>query len=250
MKQFAFTKGRVIGFICCALLPLTAMVFGVLLLVKDVLLNVGIAVVYFLIPLLVAGLLAWCIFSDRKTWKKFVLSGVILVLFLITFFFSSPIVGWTQLKCYEGDEAVQQYSTSESESKLMPELSELGDPEKIEYYNLFSAFLIFAYETDGLICTYTQEEYAIQKARLDTTYNFQTEKTADNILPAVEIDGYQFRLLSNNEYDLYYPKEVVLVGYSDDANEIVYLEFYDLDLDYITSLEEFIADECGWKYIR
>lgn len=250
MKQFAFTKGRVIGFICCALLPLTAMVFGILLLVKDVLLNIGVAVVYFLIPLLVAGLLAWCIFSNSKIWKKYILSSAILVLFLITFFFSSLIVGWTQLKRYEGNEAVQQYSTSESESKLMPELSELGNPEKIEYYNLFSVFFIFTYETDGLICTYTQEEYAIQKARLDTTYNFQTEKTADNILPAVEIDGYQFRLLSNNEYDLCYPKEVHLVGYSDDANEIVYIEFYDVDLDYITSLEKFIADECGWKYMR
>ena len=135
MKQFAFTKGRMIGFICCALLPLTAMVFGILLLVKDVLLNVGIAVVYFLIPLLVAGVLAWCIFSNSKIWKKYILSSLILVLFLITFFFSSPIVGWTQLKRYEGNEAVQQYSTSESESKLMPELSELGNPEKIEYYN-------------------------------------------------------------------------------------------------------------------
>lgn len=250
MKRFAFTKGRLIGLICCALLPLVAMFFGILLLVKDVLLNVGIAVVYFLIPLLAVGVLAWCIFSDRKTWKKFVLSGVILVLFLITLFFSYLIVGWTQLKRYEGDEAVQQYSSSESENKLMPELSELGNPEKIEYYKLFSASFIFAHETDGLICTYTQEEYAIQKARLDTTYNFQTEKTANDILPAVEIDGYQFRLLSIDEYDLYYPKEVVLIGYSDDANEIIYLEFYDIDLDYITSLEEFIADECGWKYVR
>ena len=250
MKQFAFTKGRVIGFICCALLPLTAMVFGILLLVKDVLLNVGIAVVYFLIPLLVAGLLAWCIFSDRKTWKKFVLSGVILVLFLITLFFSSLIVGWTQLKRYEEDEAVQQYSNSVSESKLMPEISELGNPEKIEYYNLFSAFVNFTCETDGLICTYTQDEYAIQKARLDTTYNFQTEKIADDILLTVEIDGYQFRMLSIDEYDLYYPKDIVLVGYSDDANEIVYIEFHDIDLDYITSLEEFITDVCGWKYMR
>lgn len=250
MKRFAFTKGRLIGFICCALLPLATMVLGILLLVKDVLLNIGVIVIYFLIPLLVAGLLAWCIFSNSKIRKKYILSGVILVLFLITLFFSFFIAGWTQLKRYEGNEAVQQYSNSVSESKLMPELSELGNPEKIEYYNLFSAFCIFSYETDGLICTYTQEEYLIQKVRLDTTYNFQTEKTADDILPAVEIDEYQFRLLSIDEYDLYYPKDVVLVGYSDDANEIVYIEFYDIDLDYITSLQEFIADECGWKYMR
>ena len=243
MKRFAFTKDRLTGFICCALLPLAAMFFGILLLVKDVLLNVGIAVVYFLIPLLAVGVLALCIFSNSKSWKKYILCGVILVVFLITFFFASLIVGWTQLERYEGDKAVQQYSSSVSENKLMPKLSELGNPEKIEYYNLFSAFFIFSYETDGLICTYTQEEYAIQKARLDTTYNFQAEK-------AVEIDGYQFRMLSVDEYYLDYPHEVVLIGCSDDTNEIVYLEFYDIDLDYITSLEEFIADECGWKYVR
>ena len=244
MKRFVFTKRRLIGFLCCALLPVAAMVLGILLLFKDVMLNVGIAVVYFFIPLLTAGLLVWCIFSNGKTWKKYILCSVILVLFLIALFYSCLIVGWTQLKRYEGNEAVQQYSTSESESELMPELSELGNPEKIEYYNLFSAFLIFTYETDGLICTYTQEEYAIQKARLDTTYNFQTEKIA------VEIDGYQFRMLSIDEYDLYYPMNIVLVGYSDDANEIVYIEFYDIDLDYITSLQDFIMNICGWKYIR
>ena len=250
MKRFVFTKRRLIGFLCCALLPVAAMVLGILLLFKDVMLNVGIAVVYFLIPLLTAGLLVWCIFSNGKTWKKYILCSVTLVLFLIALFYSCLIVGWTQLKRYEGNEAVQQYAISVSESKLMPELSELGNPEEIEYYNLFFAYVIFSHETDGLICTYTQEEYAIQKAQLDTTYNFQIEKTEDDNLPAVEINGYQFKLLSIDKYDLYYPKVVVLIGYSDDANEIVYIEFYDDDLDYITSLEEFIADDCGWKYMR
>ena len=250
MKRLVFTKNRLIGFCICVLMPMAAMALGVLFLVKDVVLNVGVSVVYFLIPSLVAGLLAWCVFSNSKTWKKYVLSGIILVLFLITFFFSSISVGLKQLKRYEGNEAVQQYYSSVSERELMPDLSELGNPAKIEYYNLFSSFLIFSCETDGLICNYNQEDYVLQKARLDTAYKFQTEKTEDGFVPMVEIDGYQFQMLSIDEYNLYYPMEVVLIGYSDDTNEIVYLRFFDIDLDYITSLYDFITEECGWKYIR
>ncbi len=136
---------------------------------------------------------------------------------------------------------------------MMPELSELGNTTDIEHYNVFSAFYIFSTETDYLICRYTQEEYEIQKTRLDTAYTFQTETITDdysNCEPMIEIDGYQFRMLSNEAYDLYFPKNIVLIGCSDEAREIVYLEFYDLDLDFVDSLKDFITDECGWKYIR
>ena len=248
MKRFVFTKSRLIGFCCCVLLPIVAISLGILMLVNDVMLNIGFPFVYFLIPLIAAVLLACCIFSSSKTWKKFVLSGVILVLFLILFLFSSFLVGWTQVERYKENEAVQQYSLLESE--FMPDLAELGKPSHIEYYRLFSHFLIFSCEADGLICSYSQEDYEIQKARLDTTYIFQKEKTGDNFDPMVDIDGYQFRMLSVEEYDLCYPKNVVLIGYSDNTKEIIYLEFYDIDLDYITSLKDFIMDECGWKYIR
>lgn len=248
MKRFVFTKSRLIGFCCCVLLPMVAIALGILMLVNDVMLNIGVTIVYFLTPLIAAGLLACCIFSNCKTWKKSVLSSVILLLFLITFFFSSLLVGWTQVKRYEGNAAAQRYSLLESE--LLPDLTELGKPTHMEYYRLFSYYFIFSCEADGLICSYNQEDYAIQKAKLDTTYIFQAEKTEDNFDPMVEIDGYQFRMLSSKEYDLYYPKKMILVGCSDDTNEIVYLEFYDIDLDYITSLKDFIMDECGWKYIR
>lgn len=250
MKRFVFTKSRLIGFFCCVLLPIVTISLGILMLVNDVMLNIGVTIVYFLIPLIAAGLLACCIFSNCKTWKKFVLTGVILVLFLMTFFISSLLVGWTQLKRYEGNKAVQRYSTLESASGLMPDLVELGKPVKIEFYNLKSFAFIFLDETDGLICTYTQEDYELQKAKLDTVYKFQTERTMDGFEPMIEIDGYQFQMLSSKEYDLYYPKNMVLIGCSDDANEIVYLEFHNTDLDYITSLQDFIMNICGWKYIR
>lgn len=253
--KFAFTKGRLIGFICCALLPVFAITLGILMLTKSVLFNVGFAITYFLIPLITAALLAWCIFAGSKTLRKVILSGVILVLFAVLFVWSFIFTGFVQVKHYEGTEAEMQYAAVKNENALMPELSEIGQSTDIEYHNVFTAFFVFSAETDYLICCYTPDEYEIKKAELETDYAFQEEIiTGDysNCEPSVEIDGYQFRLLSVDEYKgtIYYPKNLVLIGFSDATKEIVYVVFEDFDLDYISSLKDFITDDCGWKYIR
>jgi hypothetical protein len=66
--------------------------------------------------------------------------------------------------------------------------------------------------------------------------------------PVVELDGYTFRTLSLEDFN--YPKRLMFVATNDDTKQIVYLSFYDDDLDYIVSLEEFLMDDCGWKHIR
>ena len=191
MGKFAFTKGRLIGFICSVIIPVLAIGLGILMLIKDVILDFGLAITYFVFPLIVIGLLGWCIFYNSKTWKKVVLSVVILVLFAIVFQFFCLITGWTQVKSYEGDEAVQQYSTLES--KMLPKLSEVGETINIEHHNVFSFIFIFSYETNYLVCQYEQEEYENQKNRLDSTYVFQTETITDydsNCEPMVKIGDY------------------------------------------------------------
>ena len=116
--------------------------------------------------------------------------------------------------------------------------------------------LIAFFLSDYLFCQYTPEEYALQKQQLDQTYRFREENiTIDGyeFQPFVEMDGYHFRVLADDgEYDPYitYPKYMVLIGCSDEAHEIVYLSFFDTDLDYITSLPDFLNGECGWKHIR
>ena len=254
MKRFTVTKNRMIGMICGALLPVMAMGLGILMLTKDIVLSLGVAVTYFILPLIAVGLLGLCIFLNCKTWKKFVLSGIILVIFCYLFLNFAFWAGWTQVKGYEGGEAAHQYSSARNQNTLMPDLSEIGETANIEHYTVSSTFVIFSSETDYLICQYAQEEYELQKAQLDCVYTFQTETIADrysNCEPSTEIDGYQFRMLSTENYENYfYPKKILLIGCSDAAREIVYLEFYDGDLDYIPSLKEFIMDECGWKYIR
>ena len=137
----------------------------------------------------------------------------------------------------------------------MPELSAIGRPTDIEYHNVFAVFFIFSSETDYLICRYTPEEYEIRKAALETEYTFQTETITEGTSkcePMADVDGYQFRMLSPEEYNgtILYPKKMILIGYSDNAREIVYVAFEDWDLDYMSSFKDFIVDDCGWKHIR
>lgn len=223
------------------------------MLAKNVMLDARMAIIYFISPLIVMSLLGLCIFFNCKTWKKIVMSAVILAGFLGLFFPAATLAGWTQVTRYEGNEAAQQYSSATSKNELMPDLSEIGETTNIEYYNAFDYFFIFSSETDYLICQYSQEEYDLQKARLDTAYTFQTKAIVDEYAtcePMAEINGYQFKMLSVDHYELYHPKKVVLIGYSDAAREIVYLNFFGTDLDYISSLKNFILNDCGWKYIR
>ena len=152
---------------------------------------------------------------------------------------------------YENDEVQVHYA--ENSNELMPQLSEISNPQKVDYYHYEGEGFIFFWQSDSLICKYSDEEYFKQKASLDEKYVFQTDviKWDEHICePTIEIDGYSFRMLSRNEYEMDYPKDVVFIATNDETREIVYICYNDQDRDYIESLEEFILDECGWKHIR
>ena len=155
---------------------------------------------------------------------------------------------------YTGDEASGEYGGLAEVNTLLPSLDEIGQPCELEYINYYGSQFIFAWDAYYLICSYDDEEYAFQKALLEERYIYQDEKLHNGISsfdPSVELDGFIFRALSiEGDYDFRYPKQVYLTGYCDQSKEIVYLMFYDIDLDYISSLGEFINDECGWEHVR
>lgn len=252
-RTFTFTKRRLIGFLCWSLLPTLAIIFGIMILTYGVRLNYGFALAFILPSLITIGLLALLMFSNCKNMWKVIVSVVFLVCFAISFWFLAFITPIVQVKHYEGDEVKEHYNSVCDENPQMPQLSEIGQPTNVESYYVFHSAAIFASEIDYLICCYTPEAYAAQKAALDEKYVFQTETITENesnCEPSAQVDGFEFRILSIEEYDLYYPKQVILIGYSDDDYEIVYASYCDWDLDYISSLQNFIISECGWKYIR
>ncbi|MBQ8404520.1 MAG: hypothetical protein IJX55_08900, partial [Clostridia bacterium] len=114
---------------------------------------------------------------------------------------------------------------------------------------------IFTCNSYALISEYNEEEYEVQKALLNEKYIFQSEEMGafDTVCEhTAVVDGYFFRTLSvEGEYKyINYPKNMFLIGTNDQTKEIVYMYFNDIDLDYISSLEDFINDDCGFEHMR
>ena len=212
---------------------------------------------FILIPLIAGWLLERSLFKEEKIIIKTIRSITILCVFSLTFAFSILIAPFDQVKHYEAAEAEQHYISTDRINAYMPKLSQLGNYSEIDYYSIYQSSLIFYWYTDHLICRYTPEDYVIQKVKLDDEFVFQSKpiyhySTDPMWQPSADIDGYHFRILSCENYDdidYYYPKRIVIIGYSDETYEIVYISYDDTDLDYITSLENFIIDNCGWEYI-
>ena len=212
-----------------------------------------------LLPLIAAWRMERCVFGKEKTFLKIIHLISIALIFYVAFIISLAFVPFNQVRHFEGQEAEQQYISADALNFYMPQLSELGEYTELDYYSVNKSAMIFYWHVDHLICRYTRDHYENQKLLLDELYAFQTEPIGNSYddavcEPAVSVDGYYFRMLSCEEYNdtkyYYFPKKIVLIGYSDDKNEIVYISYDDTDLDIITSLENFIIKNCGWEYIR
>lgn len=255
-EMFSFTKKRWIAFALAAVIPLIGMGWGVVRLICDVCINCSFVITFILFPLTAALLLALCIFSRMRSVHKGVLCVIVLIFFVFLCLGGMLLGSFVWLERYENDDAIPRYTSFIQENELMPSLDEIGQPVAIEYCDVLTTAYIYASEADHLICRYDPEGYALQKKQLEENYIFQTEILSSyghSCEPSAEVDGYRFRVLSTEgEYEPYidYPGHTVLIGYSDEAQEIVYLSFHDTDLDHITSLTDFLNEECGWKHVR
>lgn len=113
---------------------------------------------------------------------------------------------------------------------------------------------MFSSDAYILKASYLQEEFDAQRAYLESRYFFQesvTDNTGDKIIgrdASFTFDGYDFKMLSLEEYNLYYPKYFAFVGFSEERKAICFVFFDDMDLDFIDcSFEDFLIDECGWE---
>ena len=249
---FRFTVPRLIAMIFASLLPLAVIFLCVKLLTSDTIMSVTFVLTFILLPVVTLALLGLSIFGKRRVIGKTILSILLLIVFVCLFLFLNVFGKFEMLSHYENDQIASHYREVKEDFPQMPTLSEVGQPIHMDYYDYFSQQMgFFTCDADYLICQFDDEQYNIQKARLDQEYAFQVDIMTENgydCEPAVQLDGYIFRTLSL--VDFYYPKRMMFVATNDDTKEIIYLSFYDDDLDYIVSLEDFLMDDCGWKHIR
>lgn len=251
------TKKRVVAFLLSGIIPLAVIIFGIFVSIKGIVLTTSFLLSYIILPVGVIVGNLFLIFSQKKLSGKII--GCIFLAIVFVFLFAViNIYGlFGVIRCYKNDEVAEHCEKIAEASNLHPDLSELGQYESIEYYDYFSQQTgFFTCDADVLICCYGQSDYLEQKDLLDEKYVFQKEMVYAYkyaCTPTVEIDGYVFRLLSvEGEYgkQLCYPQSLFFIATNDTTREIVYMSFYDDDIDCIISLDDFIKKDCGWKYIR
>lgn len=244
---------RLIIYLSCSVLPAAGYILPIWLLWKDFCFN-GTILFFLISPLVAAILLALVIFSKRgRTWLKALLGAGILVLFVLYYLgnFMFGTIGY--LDRYEQEQVQKPYSAilEGSECAWMPDLTQVGETASITHYSYHAKCFIFQWNAEYLVCSYEPEEYQRQKANLDTRYQFQTEPLHvydGDCEPTAELDGYAFRFVEVEGY--FWTHRAPLVGYSDEAHEIIYVNYYDPDRDVYTSLKDLLIEDCGWKFIR
>ena len=148
---------------------------------------------------------------------------------------------------------IYRWNKLQMQLECLPSVEGMGGYEDI-YFKHYNKKYGLIFESDAYIlkASYSEEEYGKQKSALSEKYLF-SEKVGVLINPEDEkeasfkLDGFDFKILSEREYGLYYPQNIVFVGTSDDKNEIVFIYYNDSDLDYISeTFQEFLVDNCGW----
>lgn len=251
------TKYQRIGLFIAGLIPAIWLLLGLYTWIPgDAVLTFSFILTYLLLPT-VALILLWRTIRGKKhTAWKWILSILILCL---SVFIGVTLMAVGHFSLYdhaEGQKALDKYEEDIGHYDLMPEAADLGAPEKIEYHYFYNQWVTF-FDSNcyTLICTYSPGDHASMTAQLDSRYTFHTEPldAGDTELPPLyTLEGYQFRFLEmdTETYDLWYPKYMILVGTNDETHEIVWSYYDDDDLDYIPDPEDFLLDDCGWKFIR
>ncbi len=245
-KLKGFLKSRKTASFLLSLI-ITLVIDMSIVLVRHSIINISFVLTFFALPFIGLFLIFRLIFSDKKIIAKTVLSVVTAVLTLALIFGFFMVGYFEELTSYKNEKVETPYSKIMNDS--MPELNELGNPVNIELFKYYSSYAVFHYDTDILICEYDEAEYAKQKELLDKKYVFQ-DLDGMKVWAPITIDGYEFRMLSKEEYELNYPKNIIYVATNDETKEIAYINYCEGDRDYIEPLEEFIENDCGWKYIR
>lgn len=239
---------HILSLVLLSVLPVIAIVKGVGFVINGMVLNTISLFTYFALPIIAVLLFFIILLKAKKIWVKVALCATVLVVSLFSFFVLNAFQTYEIINCYENEELQEKYA--ESDNSFMPELSEISKSEELQYYHYEGSEFVFSWESKTLICKYSADEYLQQKASLDEKYVFMLDDRTNHQELVTNIDGYSFRVLSSGEYEIDYPKEVVLIATNDKTKEIVYLNSCDQDLDYIDSLDEFILDDCGWEHIR
>jgi len=242
-KNFKSAILRLISLFVFNIFPLYLIIKGIFRLFNGYIINIPFMAFHFIAPVVFIVCSFLAIRLKSAIGIKIVICSLLAILLLLnTLFFS--LLTFKQLDSYYDSSAVEHYSEIHFKEMVIPSVSQLRNFEKIEYHYYESENFFSDAGTHILILQYDEKSYFSEKEAVNYQYYYDT-KTA-NVL----IDNFEFNMLSDEAYSIFYPKDVAFIATNDATHEIAYLRFFDVELDYISDMSNFILNECGWKYIR
>lgn len=151
------------------------------------------------------------------------------------------------LKAFLGfNDNYSTYDLSEYESYLdyplaarefMPALDDCGEYLEAGISRRERVQFIFGHQSVCLFLQYSEEEYARQKEQIEKNYSFFEEPDGSFQDISGSIGGYRVRMV--NTGDSYSDmKEGKFIGFNDKANVVLYMYYYDDDLDTIINMDK------------
>ena len=230
-------------------------------------LNWGSFLLLILAPALILVRLLLLFHSGRKALDK-ALRAVVWSLLTLCWFFVGVSLFSLNLpleyhRVYRQD-ALEEFTTRQNSwfVKTTELLSELdpGQPEEIALHRCSRIFWFFETDADILLCRYTPEAYAAEKAALERSLSYRTEPmyvmyyedgTTGATEPTVRLGNDEFRFLDSGP-DLALPffKTSGITVTNDETCEIAFIYYTDTEADGIDSMTRFLEEECFWNWIR
>ncbi|MBQ3087131.1 MAG: hypothetical protein IJC45_07340 [Clostridia bacterium] len=233
------TKKQAIVLILLSLPSVAVLTIGLLLFSIDCIPTVFHIIMWIIVPVLTVFLYYLVLTSKRKTVFKTIIS-LLLMLFLILNYIIANIFPTSFFRSV----TVQDLQNDAYFSQVFSNVTDNENHSEAYNYEGFGA-IYFNWNALYYVCNYDEETYIIQIEEIKNTYVFSERKVTNG-----SIDGYTFMPLSEEEYDyIDYPKHLAFIITNDSSHQIIYLTFYDQDLDTINSFENFIYHDCGWDHV-
>lgn len=234
---------KLILLILIDIFPLYLIIKGVFRLFGGYIINIPFMAFHFIAPIIFIVCSFLTIRLKSAIGIKIVLCSLLAILLILnTLFFS--LLTFKQLDSYYESSAVKHYSEIYHKAMVIPNVNQLSDYKSIEYHYFEAENFFSDAGTHILVLKYNEESYFLEKEAVKSQYNYDPDT------PNILIDNYEFHMLSDEAYSIFYPQDVAFIATNDTTYEIAYLRFFDVELDYISDMREFILKECGWKYIR
>ncbi len=139
---------------------------------------------------------------------------------------------------------MKYYDKIRAEYEFMPVIEELGDCKDINL-KYRKRIAPFGSEVCTLKVKYKSENYEREKAKVYgnlTASYFPAKSVEYGENNSIIKDGYRFNYIDRGNF----PKKIYLIATNDDKKTISYICFFDPDIEYIDSFDEFLKQNCKW----